>query len=381
MLKKVVIKNVNSIHICELDFAKGNYKYGEENVKGELVNPIVIYGHNGSGKSSVLNTFSQFISMLINPAETVGPFVVNNFKFDRFKLEGSKDSNLIKGSIDLFFELENKKYEYFLETSRKGFITEEYLKCDEETYFMNSNNSFTFKGNQYKYNNWSPNIPFLRILASLEISDSIIQMVFSYLSRFTHVNVSFINRGNFVTSNLFINTNVYDLLANKSEDVKKVLSNYDNFPRYSIVKDAKISANGMIVPQYKIVLEDGDFKGKLPISAISTGMQNQSMLLSLILSMPKNGVMFIDEADLALHPSTIKSFLKLVREKEIQVVFTIHNTYAMQWLRPDQIYFAKWSKGYSNYYRLSKIYPNIREINNIEKMYLSSIFDEAMNEE
>ena len=50
-------------------------------------------------------------------------------------------------------------------------------------------------------------------------------------------------------------------------------------------------------------------------------------------------------------------------------------------MRPDQVYFAKWAKGFSNYYRLSKIYPNIREINNIEKMYLSSTFDEEMKED
>ena len=96
--------------------------------------------------------------------------------------------------------------------------------------------------------------------------------------------------------------------------------------------------------------------------------------------MPKNGVLFIDEVDLALHPSAIKAFLKVIQSRKIQVVFTLHNTYALQMLRPDQVYFAKWFKGFSNYYRLSKIYPNIREVNNIEKMYLSSIFDGVIND-
>lgn len=47
-------------------------------------------------------------------------------------------------------------------------------------------------------------------------------------------------------------------------------------------------------------------------------------------------------------------------------------------MRPDQIYFANWKNCSSSYSRLSRIYPNIREINNIEKMYLSSLFDEAI---
>lgn len=120
------------------------------------------------------------------------------------------------------------------------------------------------------------------------------------------------------------------------------------------------------------------FEGELNLSYISTGMLSQSILLSLVLSLPKNAVLFVDELDFALHPETIKSFLDVIRDKKIQLVFTSHNTNVMQSLRPDQLYFANWAKGFSTYKRLSKIYPNIREVNNIEKMYLSSIFDKEI---
>ena len=46
MLKRIVIKNINSIKECEIDFNKGNYKFGNENILGDIVNPIAIYGHN-----------------------------------------------------------------------------------------------------------------------------------------------------------------------------------------------------------------------------------------------------------------------------------------------------------------------------------------------
>ena len=49
MLNKIVIKNINSIEKCEIDFTKGNYKFAEENLFDNVVNPIAIYGHNGSG--------------------------------------------------------------------------------------------------------------------------------------------------------------------------------------------------------------------------------------------------------------------------------------------------------------------------------------------
>ena len=141
-----------------------------------------------------------------------------------------------------------------------------------------------------------------------------------------------------------------------------------------------MTPNGLVASQYSLIFDEDGFKKQLPLRMISTGMHNQSLLLSIVATVPPNGVIFIDEVDLALHPSTIKSFLKVIRDKHIQVVFTLHNTYALQMLRSDQVYFAKWSKGFSSYYRLSKIYPNIREINNIEKMYLSSVFDGAIED-
>lgn len=380
MLNKIVIKNINSIKVCEIDFTKGNYKFGEENVLENLVNPLVIYGYNGSGKSSLMNAIQQFIYLMISPLESLSPFIVNNFLYDEYL--GNKDENLIKGSILLCFEIESKKYDYFLETSRNNYISNEYLSVNGKNYFENKKGEYIYQGKKYIPDNKgiSPLVPFLRVLASSEIVDPTIQTIHTYIKSFTHINVSFINRGGFVTSSLFNNTNTYDLLVSKSPKVREIFKKYGTFPVYSVVKDDRFLPNGFVQSQYNLILEDKNFKKKLPFSMISTGMQNQSVLLSLILSMPKHSVVFIDEVDIALHPSTLKSFLEIIREREIQVVLTLHNTYAMQFLRPDQIYFSKWSKGFSTYFRLSKIYPNIREVNNIEKMYLSTLFDEAIED-
>ena len=380
MLNKIVIKNINSIKVCEIDFTKGNYKFGEENILENLVNPLVIYGYNGSGKSSLMNAIQQFIYLMISPLESLSPFIVNNFLYDEYL--GNKDENLIKGSILLCFEIESKKYEYFLETSRNNYISNEYLSVNGKNYFENKKGEYIYQGKKYIPDNKgiSPLVPFLRVLASSEIVDPTIQTIHTYIKSFTHINVSFINRGGFVTSSLFNNTNTYDLLVSKSPKVREIFKKYGTFPVYSVVKDDRFLPNGFVQSQYNLILEDKNFKKKLPFSMISTGMQNQSVLLSLILSMPKHSVVFIDEVDIALHPATLKSFLEIIREREIQVVLTLHNTYAMQFLRPDQIYFSKWSKGFSTYFRLSKIYPNIREVNNIEKMYLSTLFDEAIED-
>ena len=380
MLKKIVIKNINSIEKCEIDFSKGNYKFAEENILGDVVNPIAIYGHNGSGKSSVLSAIGYFISLMYYPAEALVPFIVNDFLFQEY-IEGNRqDKNKIKGSISFEFDLNNEHYEYFLETSRDNYISNEYLNKNGGHFFERKNKKYTYKSLERNIEDYSPMVPLLRILASSEIMDSTIQSVFAYISSFTFVNLPFINKGGFVTSKIFNNTNINDLLVKKSEEVKKLLKEYDNFPIYTITKNNKMTPNGSFASQYSLVFDEDGFKKQIPLQMISVGMHNQSLLLSIIAAMPEYGVIFIDEVDLALHPTTIKSFLKVIRDKHIQVVFTLNNTYVLQMLRPDQVYFAKWSKGFSNYYRLSKIYPNIREVNNIEKMYLSSLFDRAIEE-
>ena len=381
MLKRIEVKNVHSIEKCEIDFIKGNYKFGDENVLGELVNPVVIYGHNGSGKSSFLNAMQHFIVLMTAPVESSLPFVVNNFLFEKYYKEERKNPCYIQGSIKIVFSINNNEYEYFLETSRENLVTKEYLLINDTCYFDRNGSKYSYKEKEETIRGISPVVPLLRILASNEISDSDIQVVYSYLTSFVHVNVALISNGaGFVTSKVFNNVNSFDLLVRKSSEVKETLKNYKTFPVYSVVKNNKLAPNGLVTPQYDVIIEDNDFKGTLPVNMMSLGMRNQSLLLSVLLSMPDNSVLFIDEGDIAIHPNTMKSFLDVIRRKKIQVVLSLHNTNAMQVLRPDQVYFAKWSKGFSNYYRLSKIYPNIREVNNIEKMYLSSIFDGAMEE-
>lgn len=379
MLKKIIICNINSIEKCELDFKKGNYHFLEDSVISDIANPIALYGHNGSGKTSFLNAISSLINMMIEPAELLRPFIVNNFLFEKYKKSLSKmpDIKDITGSIELFFELQGKSYDYYIETTRLGYISKEYLKNGKAFVFLRDSKKYTYKNENFSFDNMSFLVPALRKLASSEINDEIIQMCYAYISSFIFVNIPYINRGAFVTGKMYKNMSVYDLIVNYTDKVKEILKSYNEFPIYSIQKKENLESTNITQP-YSFIIEGDNFKGELPFDMISAGMRNQSILLSIALSMPDGGVLFVDELEQALHPSAIESFLKVIKEKKIQLVFSSHNTFILQLLRPDQVYFAKWYNGFSNYSRLSKIYPNIREVNNIEKMYLSSVFDEAI---
>lgn len=379
MLNKIIISNINSIGECEIDFSKSKYKYLENNILDENVNPIAIYGHNGSGKTSLVKCIGSLLTLLTGDPDELSSFPVNIYNVDKcfFNKENNNISNL-KSSLSLRFDINDKKYEYFISTLIGTGIVREYLRSENEYTFDRSVKKVNYLSNSFDIDNDEKNFPTLRKLFFDAENDLDIKNVYTYLSNFAYLDMP--NKKYSIKS--LRTKSINDLLVNKSNEVKEIIKGYNEFPVYSIkektndIKKDTISMN--LTKKYYLELESEGDVIDLPLELISSGMMNQSILLSTLLSIPKNGVFFVDELDLALHPSTIKSFLEVVKKRKIQLVFTSHNTNILQSLRPDQIYFAHWNKGFSSYSRLSDIYENIREINNIEKMYLSSVFDEGI---
>lgn len=374
MLNKLIIKNVCSIDECVIDFKKNKYSFYEDNVIGDCVNPVALYGHNGSGKSAVFKAVKTLIALQTTSVDFLFPFIVNQFEL--VKYQKLKNENLLIGSILIDFDIGNQNYVYYLSTSRKNIIPLESLQKNGEFIFKYENGSIMYKEKEYPLDqNISKLVPALRILASREIEDSDILSSYNYISNFTFVDLPLqSSMMPFVSSKLFSNISRFELMSQKSKEVRELLKEYEEFPLYDIKKEDSDSLMGNNMQQYKVYMDDIPDVG-LPIEMMSEGMKNQSLLLSILTSLPNDSVLFVDELEQALHPSTIISFLNVVKKKNVQLLFSSHNTHILQHLRPDQIYFAKWEKGFSKYYRLSKIHPNIREINNIEKMYLSNTFD------
>lgn len=387
MIKKITIDNISSISHLELDFEKGNYKFLEHNVENDVLKTIGIYGHNGSGKTSFFIAIAQFINFMSLPVDNLNPFVVNQLKYDEFmKIQNSgkqpkiADFDKIIGTISFDFEIDGDTYFYQLSVAAFNQILKERLIKNSVTIFDRDEHLKVYYKGKTIENNVGL-VPFLRSAASNYLDDADIQKVYSYLSSFVFVDLTNINsKEGFVTSKLFQTTKTLDLVCQKSEDVKSLLVEYKDFPVFTVEKEEAITNNGQS-EQYYVSIEDNGERIRLPFAFISTGMKNQTVLLSLILSMNKGSVLFIDELEMGMHPSTIKNFIEVAQNKGIQLVFSSHNTNTLQDMRPDQIYFASWKKGYSTFKRLSKIYPNIREVNNIEKMYMSSVFDEVIDGE
>jgi len=380
MLTRVQISNINAIDYCDMNFQKGKYKYLENMVyQDKLVNPIAFYGSNGSGKSSFLKAILYLLRLMLFEPQKASPFVVNRLNVTKQlnKLHGTPERPLTEAEINdsldsitsfvkLFFEINLDEYEYYIETSVKGCITKEYLSVNSKSIFVRDIDSYQYKQNETSLA--ESLYPSLRKLAVDNQEDKYITTAFSFLSGMGYIDA--------VKHNCYfkdaVERDYRDIIVEKSAMVKDILSQYQEFPIYNFV--SKLTDDGK--KEYRVELKTNEGAVSIPYQLMSSGMMSQSVLLSTLLSLPENGVLFVDEIEDALHPITILDFIKVAQERKIQLIFSSHNTYLLQKMRPDQIIFANWDNGYSTYKKLSDIYPNIREINNIEKMYFSNMFDE-----
>lgn len=364
MITRIEIKNINSIVDAAFDFTKCKYQYKNEMVfNNEVVNPVAFYGTNGSGKSSFLTAVSQLVSLLIDEPSQLRAFVPH-------LTNGKKNGNITLkskhvSSIKIYFKLYNKNYIYYISTDVSGYISEEKLIENDVELFNRSKEAYFY--NDQKNKVLSELFPVLRTL-DIEKNDAVIHLCYEFLS-----NIGFIDASKKHFQLKIAKQKSYkDIIVENSEEIKAILSKYKEFPLY----DVRSATNEVGEKEYIVIIKHNNGELVLPWQFISSGMENHSMLLSAILSVPENGVLIIDEIEDALHPLTVLDFIAAVKEKNIQLIFSSHNTYILQSLRPDQIFFAHWDSGYSKYKRLADIYPNIREVNNIEKMYLSNLFEE-----
>ena len=140
MIKRITIKNINSIDNSTIDFVKGRYDYHSDMVyKDTLVSPVAMYGYNGTGKSSFVNALFTFSSLLLDDVDKQKNFFVNyntiNKMFDNNENIDIKRFEVRKKYLSSSFEIQftlpkdnTKIYTYFLSTiSPEDYIIKEYL--------------------------------------------------------------------------------------------------------------------------------------------------------------------------------------------------------------------------------------------------------------
>lgn len=364
MLKKVKIENFYSISDeIELDFTKGNYAYRKEMLyESNLVNPIGIYGLNGSGKTTLLESIYCVSSLMYRSNSSD-----HNRTFIPYLLKKREDENALvsKMTFELIIDDTDYRYEIFIHTF-EGITFERLVNLNNNyEYFKRNKENYIYEKETRKIE--GDNYPILRLLGKDKLTtNNEISKIFDFFENIVYVDSSSRIYGDITEKN-----KVMDLIVKHSNDIKNTIKMYGNFPIYDITY-AQNKDNLTKVAMFK--MEGSNYE--LPYALASDGIKSHNKLLAILMELPENSLILVDELEHNLHPLIAQKVLERMNALSIQMIFTSHNTNLLQKMRPDQIIFAKWDNNQSKYNKLSKIYPNIREINNIEKMYFGGLFDD-----
>ena len=360
MITRIRINNYKSIEKTDVSFLRGKYDYANEYLLNDTVaNPIAIYGKNGSGKTSFLTALEDLSMLMGDEVDNLGILIPN--------LSLNNNTNK-KTSIVIDFRLDTDNYCYGIETKLDG-IHSEYLIVNGKTILERNENEYYVSDR--KYNIVSNLYPALRDYYNRNNTIKELTKAYDFLSNIAYLGG---DKRTYYAKSLN-NVSYKDIMVEKSAEVKDILKSYEDFPIYDVISATNKQTGKK---DYYAVIDNNGHPFTLPLSFISSGMHNQSVLISILLTLPENGTLVVDELEDALHPLTTMNFINLAVKRKVQLIFVSHNTNTLSHLRPDNIVFANWKNGASSYKRLMNIYPNIRKVNNIEKMYLSSTFDEVI---
>lgn len=366
MLIKFTVENYEGFK-NELDFdltSNKRYDYNQDMVDKKVVKKVLIYGENGTGKSSLCSALMDITYHIVDKMKY---FVPN----DKYFYAGS---NQKKAIFTYTFKFDKKivKYEY-CKSSPTSLAYEKLFINEEEVLSYNFFDSkrFTNKLEETKtlnIQNLPQEISVIKfIYNNTKLSEkSIIYKIVDYVSRMLYFKS--LSEGNYYIGY----SNTCDMLSsiiikhNKVDEFKTFL--VEQGLHYDLVKYA--NANG--TEELGVRFENNKI---MPFnSIISSGTNTMELFYCWMLEFQNLSMLIIDEFDAYYHYQTAQAILKIINSyKEMQAIITTHNMMLMNndLTRPDCCYIMNDNK-ITPLYKLTK--KEIRMKNNLSKMYINGEF-------
>ena len=376
MLVKLSMKNFKSFvekTIVDLNATGYEILSNINKTPDEILKGAVFVGGNATGKTTVIRALRFLLELLVWQSD------VQLFEYKSFY------SNLQdRMELEYEFRINNSYIKYFLETDNDRILKESLLQ-DEKQVLVRMNNSAEYTDN----NNNKIEIE------KLEKNQSAIRKIY--------FDIRFVDNEELKEWFEFLKESVY------IDQAKKVVmcANQEKQSRNYFEKDGKYEFNKFLneinydqtidyVDGYKnknmqfnfqnrkeVVVIRKDMNVGLPMAMESEGNQTLVEVLPQILqAVKKNCMVIIDEFSSAFHnlleEKLIKYFMENSNRSQIFIVSHSTNLLSNTLLRPDQIYTVDYivNKG-SKLNRVSDSGP--REAQNLEKMYLSGVFNGLPN--
>ena len=379
------IKNFFSINDeVTLDFKASPYNI-ENNLErlfefnGEYYNKIIsLYGANASGKTTVLKAITALSFNISNQNDKLFFTTFKN------KFSSLEDSSKIGITFVLFLNDEFQKFFYEIEFESINY--ENIGICNEKLLKIEANEKKILIDRRNKVvQNIDDNI-IKAILGSLSTQKSLIQELYKFEDEknlekiynfFTHVAAS---------SNMEIYNTQLGILSYRYEDIAYWLDNYSVDSELEKFYISFFNSIGLDIVKIEIKYKEFDIKKKefkgidifhnvnldepLKIELESDGTQ---MLMKVLLDIYKakvlGVVLVLDELDSSIHPVLMPIIINLLIENDIQIIYSTHNIYNMQFLQNDEIFLIEKDSNHKTTIKPVKNNPNIKGYKNLLTLY------------
>ena len=376
MLVKLSMKNFKSfVDKTEIDLNATGYEIlSEENkTRDNILKGAVFVGGNATGKTNVIRAIRFLLELLVWQAD------VQLFEYKSFFSD-------LKERMELVYEFKIKDsyIKYEIETDNNTILKEELMQDGKQILIrINSNSEYTNReGKKMQIDNVQKNQSALRAVyfENRFIDNNVLQEWFEFLKDSVYIDQA--NKFVLCANQEKLTRNYFE--NNGKEEFNNFLKsiNYNQTVDYgSGYKNKVMQCNFPSRKEVIVLRKDMDIG--LPMNLESMGNQTLVEVLPQILqAIKKNCMVIIDEFSSAFHnqleEKIIKYFMENADKSQIFIVSHSTNLLTNTLLRPDQIYTVDYiiGKG-STLYRVSDSKP--REAQNLEKMYLSGVFNGLPN--
>lgn len=374
MLIKFTVENYKNFkEPITIDFTeKHDYKFNSSCVKDGLLTKAIIYGENASGKSNLGFAIFDIVGLLTDKN-------IEKYQLDQHSFINADSDNNSANFEYLFRKDKKTKIRYaYKKTEPQKIIFEELYVNDKKVFsydFLDKENKDfanlnLIDANTLNFEYYEDNLSILRYIANntIQSENSIVKYIMNFVSKMLWFRSL---QGN---GYIGFTTGVEDIIEwiLKNDYVKEFQGFLKNIANLDFNLNA-IKVGGEL--QNKLLIEKHKNKVMLFDQIASSGTKALELLFYWSKKFDDVSFLFMDEFDAFYHYELSRKVIEYIKEKKnLQVVFTTHNTYLAgnDVLRPD-CYFIL-SKGKLNSFADSTD-RELREGHNLEKMLRNGEFD------
>ena len=367
LLESLVVENFKGFEApIEINFFKTKaYDFNKECIDENIVSKGMIYGKNASGKSNVGYAIFDIVSNLTD--KNNGISLYNNY----LNAYSNKDS----ANFIYTFKYNGLKIVYkYSKKSLENILLEELLINNKRVVFYDfSEKSHMIETNLKGTENLDKNFEGMNI--------SVLKYIYKNSKlEVNEENIAFQKMMEFVNNMLFfrcLNSNNYIGFQNGSKDILEDIAEsgkVDEFEKFLNEEGVKCQLVEKVNNGTKtIAFKFGE--NKIDFSEIaSTGTHSLALFFFWYKNLENASFLFIDEFDAFYHFELAEKIVKKLKDIDIQVILTTHNTFLMtnELLRPDCYFIIFDNKIFKPLFELTE--KELRYGHNLEKIFRAEGF-------